>query len=67
MFPQHYVVLLPFNIYDMNGTQLKSIEIHQRGDGNITIYGDQLNAGMYLYNLIADGQVFDTKQMILTD
>lgn len=55
------------NIYNMNGTQLKSIELHQKGDGSITINGGEFTAGMYLYALITDGQVIDTKRMFLTD
>ena len=53
-------------VYDMNGVQLKSYLIAERGKGNITIQGSELNAGMYLYALIADGKVIDTKRMILT-
>jgi hypothetical protein len=53
-------------VYDMNGVQLKSYSINQRGKGNITIQGSELIAGMYLYALIADGKVIDTKRMILT-
>lgn len=55
------------NIYDMNGTQLKSIELHQLGKGNVTINGSEFNAGIYMYALIANGQVVDTKRMVLTD
>lgn len=54
-------------IYDMNGTQLKCIPLHLKGYGNITINGSELKAGMYLYALITDGLVIDTKRMILTD
>jgi len=32
----------------------------------IMIHGHELPAGMYLYALIADGTVIDTKRMILT-
>lgn len=53
-------------VYDMNGVQLKSYSIPQRGKSNITIQGSELIAGMYLYALIADGKVVDTKRMILT-
>ncbi|MEN8120557.1 MAG: tail fiber domain-containing protein [Bacteroidota bacterium] len=55
------------NIYDMNGTQLKSIDLYEKGYGNITVNGSEFNAGIYIYAFIADGQVIDTKQMILTD
>jgi len=51
----------------MNGTQLKSIPLNQKGNGSITINGSELKAGMYMYTLITDRQVVDTKRMILTD
>ncbi len=54
-------------IYDMNGTQLKCIALSLTGYGNITINGSELKAGMYMYSLIADGQLIDTKRMVLTD
>jgi len=53
-------------VYDMNGVQLKRYLIAERGKGNITIQGSEFKAGMYLYALIADGNVIDTKRMILT-
>jgi hypothetical protein len=53
-------------IYDMNGTQLKSYPITQKEKGNIVINGREFNAGMYLYALIVDGKVVNTKRMILT-
>lgn len=53
-------------VYDMNGSQLKCITIPNRGKGSITIQSSEFNAGMYLYALIADGKVIDTKRMILT-
>lgn len=54
-------------IYNMNGTQLKSYELHLKGNGNIIINAGELNPGMYMYALIIDGKVNDTKRMILTD
>ena len=53
-------------VYDMNGVQLKSYNITERGKKNIIINGSEFSAGMYLYALIADGKVIDTKRMILT-
>lgn len=53
-------------IYDMRGTQLESFPITQFGQGSITITANQLPAGVYLYSLVADGNVIDIKQMILT-
>ncbi|MBP8945788.1 MAG: T9SS type A sorting domain-containing protein [Paludibacteraceae bacterium] len=51
-------------VYDMNGTQLKRYPITERGKGNVIIQGSEFVAGMYLYALIADGKVIDTKRMI---
>ena len=53
-------------IYDMNGKQIEQIVLTERGDASITVNGGQLSAGMYLYSLIADGKIIDTKRMILT-
>ena len=53
-------------IYDMNGAQLKSYPIAERGKGNLIIKGLEYPAGMYLYALITNGNVIDTKRMILT-
>lgn len=53
-------------IYDVNGLQLESYPIRAFGANSITISGGHLSAGIYLYSLVADGHVIDTKRMILT-
>lgn len=60
------VVKADLYIYNMNGEQIAEYTVAERGETSITIDGGSLNAGMYLYALIADGQVIDTKRMILT-
>lgn len=60
------VVKADLYIYNMNGEQLAEYAVTERGETCITIDGGSLNAGMYLYALITDGQVIDTKRMILT-
>jgi hypothetical protein len=55
------------NIYNMSGAPVKTISIFQKGKGRVTINGSELNPGMYLYTLIADGKEVDTKRMILTE
>ncbi|MFC2081440.1 tail fiber domain-containing protein, partial [Bacteroidota bacterium] len=54
-------------IYDMQGTQIKSYDIQERGLSSISIHGSEFSPGMYLYTLIVDGNEVDTKRMILTD
>ena len=53
-------------IYDMNGSQIAQYPISTFGESEIIVSGGVMDAGMYLYSLIADGQVVDTKRMILT-
>ena len=53
-------------IYNMNGEQIAEYAVTERGETSVTIDGGSLNAGMYLYALVTDGKVIDTKRMILT-
>lgn len=53
-------------IYDMSGKQIDKIQINDRGKSSISVSGTTLQEGMYLYSLIADGKVIDTRKMILT-
>jgi hypothetical protein len=53
-------------IYNLQGEQLKEISINKFGKGKITLEANNLNSGMYLYSLVIDGKIVDTKRMILT-
>ena len=53
-------------IYNMEGKELKSIQVNERGNTGIKISRNDFGAGIYLYALIADGKVVDTKRLILT-
>jgi hypothetical protein len=50
----------------MNGTQLQQNNVNGKGKQIITISGNSLDPGMYLYALVVDSRVVDTKRMILT-
>jgi hypothetical protein len=54
-------------IFDMQGKPIRSFSVYERGISSILIYGYEMNPGMYLYSLIADGKEIDTKRMILTE
>ena len=43
-----------------------SLPANGRGESQITLTARDLKAGMYLYALVADGTLIDSKQMILT-
>lgn len=52
-------------IYDLNGSQISKQEVAGRGNTTMTIHADEMEDGMYLYALIADGKVVTTKKMIV--
>jgi hypothetical protein len=54
------------HILNMTGSLLKTISINAPGIGSTVIHGRELKPGMYLYSLVIDGQIIDTKQMLLT-
>ncbi|HEY3403571.1 MAG TPA: tail fiber domain-containing protein [Ohtaekwangia sp.] len=53
-------------IYNLEGSQLKSIPVNSRGNAAVKVSASELKPGMYIYALIVDGKVIDTKRMILT-
>jgi hypothetical protein len=53
-------------VYNMQGAQLKCLEIAERGAIDIKIEAGALASGIYTYILIGDGKTSDAKQMILT-
>ncbi len=54
-------------VYNLQGLELASYPLGERGKVSVEISGGRFPAGMYLYALLADGQVMDTKKMILTE
>ncbi len=54
-------------VYDLQGKQLKHIVITPQGEGSTTIQGREFKAGMYMYSLVVDNELVDTKRMILTE
>jgi hypothetical protein len=53
-------------IHDLQGVEVKSFTINPNVQSSITINGSELKAGMYLYSLLIDNKIIDTKRMILT-
>ena len=52
------------DIYNMNGQKLKSFKV-DRTFGYITVDDSEFPAGMYYYNLIANGEVSTTRKMLV--
>ena len=51
--------------YNVKGGQSETYHINGKGDQVVTVNGNLLNSGIYLYSLVVDGKVVDTKKMIL--
>ena len=54
-------------IYDLSGRQLSCHRLNDRGESEFVLRAAALNPGIYLYSLIADGQVVDTHRMVVTE
>ena len=53
-------------VYDLNGELVKTIALNNRGSkSNVNLAANALKPSIYTYVLIADGQVVDTKRMIV--
>lgn len=52
-------------VYDLTGKKLQQVDIAARGKQAVTLNAATLTDGMYLYSLIADGKVVETRRMIV--
>ena len=52
-------------IYDLNGVEIKSIPIEDYGNASVVVPGDSLTPGMYIYSLMVNGKLIDTKRMVV--
>ena len=53
-------------IYTLQGAQVRSYPLPERGEASLTIAGGELQPGIYIYTLIADGREVESRRMILT-
>jgi len=60
-----FVSVARLHIYDKTGLLVDSYMLTERGEGVINLSGYKLNAGNYVYTLMVDGDVIDSKQMIV--
>ena len=52
------------HFYNSQGNLIQSVDITERGNGELTVFADDLSSGMYTYSLVADGKVAATKKMV---
>jgi len=51
----------------MNGKQIESFDLQEKGKQSLTIKKNKLRAGMYFYCLIVNGKEIGTKIITLTE
>ncbi|MHB1279031.1 MAG: SdrD B-like domain-containing protein [Bacteroidia bacterium] len=52
-------------IYDIQGRLIKTIPLNQTGEAEVTVQTNDMNAGVYIYKLSANGISIDSKHMII--
>lgn len=50
--------------YNLSGKMIQTVNITEKGNGKLTVYGNDLSSGTYTYSLIADGKLIATKKMV---
>ena len=53
-------------VFNLQGNLLLTYNLSDNGFGSVIINGSSLDAGMYIYSLVINGQEAETKRMILT-
>lgn len=51
-------------ITNVKGIVVKSMPLTEKGKGQVTVYGSDLKSGMYMYSLVIDGKVTESKRMV---
>lgn len=54
-------------VYDLTGKQITTLPIEVRGSSSVTVTSEKLAAGIYIYSIVADGKVVDSKRMIVAE
>lgn len=54
-------------IFNMTGVLVRTFVIQQFGIGSVDLSASNLDAGMYVYTLVVDGNIADSKRMIISE
>lgn len=52
-------------VYNLNGSKVAQVDIATRGKTSVSLSAANLSEGMYLYSLVADGKIVQTRRMIV--
>lgn len=48
----------------LDGKIIRTVDITTKGKGQMNVFASDLSNGLYVYSLIIDGKVIDTKKMV---
>ena len=54
-------------MFDLQGNSKLTLPIETFGNGSVNISAQALSAGMYVYTLVVNNNIVDSKRMILTE
>jgi len=54
-------------IYDLTGKQIAVLPITEKGSSSITLTSEKLAAGIYIYSIVADNKIIDSKRMVVAN
>jgi hypothetical protein len=54
-------------LYDLRGKQVTSMPVSPKGSSIVILFAEKLEQGTYIYSLIADGKILDSKRMVVNE
>ncbi len=48
----------------IEGKIIRTVDIDKKGQGRLNVFANDLSNGLYLYTLIVDGKIIDSKKMV---
>lgn len=52
------------HFYNNEGRLINTVDINERGNGQLNVFADDLSSGIYTYSLVADGTFVVSKRMV---
>lgn len=50
--------------FEQSGKIIKTVDLTEKGKGQLNVFANDLTSGIYTYSLIVDGQTMETKKMV---
>jgi trimeric autotransporter adhesin len=60
-----YAASAQLKVYSLKGQEVYSVELTQKGNGQVQLSGREFASGMYVYHLMMDGQSVASKKLVL--